>query len=118
VHDGEVEREQVPVRQHPVVRHAVQDRVVHGGADVVAERTASERGRVVDVAGRGAGGGDHLGGPPVQVEQVRADGRTAPQGLQDVGDQGAGSACPGELGRGEDLDHAGASVPIVIPVLL
>src|SRR5690606_11110220 len=88
-----------------VTKHAVQDGVVDRGADVVAEGTAPERRRVVDVAGLRARLRDELAGPGVDVQEGGADGRAAAQGLQDVRDQGAGVPRAVDLGRGQDLDH-------------
>ena len=103
---GEVERQQVAVGQRVVVRQPVKDGVVDGGADVVAERSTPERGRVVDVAGPRSSPDDHGLRPPVDVQEARADRATALQGLQDVGDQGARLSGSGQLGGVQDLDHA------------
>lgn len=89
--ERQVKRQQVAVSELVVVRQAVQHRVVHRPADVVAEGPAPERRRVVDVAGLGARLLDHRAGPPVEVEQVGADGGASPHGLQDLGHQGPAS---------------------------
>ena len=101
----EVEGQQVAVGEPLVARTAVQHGVVDRRADVVAEGAATEGRGVVDVAGLGAGLADHLGGPAVEVEQVGADLAARAQGLEDVGDEGAGPAGAVDLGGGEDLDH-------------
>ncbi|MNW66559.1 hypothetical protein D3C74_450420 [compost metagenome] len=87
------------------MRHPVQHGVVDGRAHVVAERSPPERRGVVDVAGLCSRLGDHGLRPPVDVQEVRADGAAGLEGLQDVGDQGARLACLGELGGVQDLDH-------------
>ena len=109
--DGEVERQQVAVGERVVVRQPVQHGVVDGRADVVAERPAPERRRVVDVAGQRAGLDDHGLGPPVDVQEVRADRAAALQRLQDVGDQGAGLPRSGQFAGVQDLDHAAPFSP-------
>jgi hypothetical protein len=102
---GQVQGQQVAVREAVVVRQPVQHRVVDGRADVVPERPAPERGRVVDVAGLRPGGEDHLPRPAVDVQQVGPDDGARPQGREDVVHEGAGGAGPADLRRVEDLDH-------------
>src|SRR5690606_17953971 len=91
-----------------VVRHPVQHRVVDGRADVVAEGSAAEGWRVVDVAGLGARAENHLLGPAVDLEQVGADAGAALDGVQDLGDERATRARLRDLGWGENLDHRAA----------
>ena len=104
--DGEVERQQVAVGKRVVVWQSVEHGVVDGRADVVAERPASEGRLVVDVTGLRPGLGDHGLGPPVDVQEVRADRAAALQRLQDVSDQGACLFGSGQFGGVQDLDHA------------
>ena len=84
----------------------VQHRLVDAGADVVAEWSAPEAGRhVVHVAGSCSGLADHLLGPTVDVEQVRAWLAALLQGPQDVRHQGAGAGGLKHPCRRQDLDH-------------
>ena len=85
---------------------SVEHGVVDGRADVVSERPATEGWRVVDVTGQRTGLGDHGLGPPVDVQEVRADRGSALQRLQDVSDQGACLFCSGQFGGVQDLNHA------------
>jgi len=103
--DGEVEGEQVTVSERVVVRESVQDGVVDGGADVVPEGAAAERGGVVDVAGLRPGVLDHGPHPPVDLEKVGADLAAVLHAVQDVGDESAAEACSRDLRGGQDLDH-------------
>lgn len=103
--DGDVERQEVAIGQMVSVRQSVEHGVVHGRADVVVERPASEGGRVVDVAGLRACRIDHVPRPAVDVQEVRADCRAALQCLQDVGDQRPGLPRTGELTGVQNLDQ-------------
>ena len=75
----------------------------------LTERPAPKGWLVVDVAGQSSGFGDHGLRPPVDVQQVRADGAAALQCLQDAGDQGAGVLRSQQFGGVQDLDHAAPS---------
>ena len=108
------------------MRHAVEDRVVHGRAEVVAERAVAEGRCIVHVAGDGAGGVDELGGAGVEVQQGHAGGGELAELGEDVPDEGAGGAGAHQLGGGEDLDHGvpsgvwdkypGQSIPVLLSV--
>jgi DNA-binding XRE family transcriptional regulator len=101
----QVQGQQVALDEVLVVRQPVQDGVVDGGADVVAEGAVPEGRCVVHVAGGRARVLDHLAGPAIDLEQVRPRNGPAPHGVQDGADQRTGDAGAAHLGRGEDLDH-------------
>jgi hypothetical protein len=103
--DGQVQGEQVAVGQTVVERASVQHRVVHRGADVVAERTAAERRRIVDVTRLGTRVDDEILCPGVDLEQIGTDRDPVAERPEDVGDQRAGHPRTGQLGGVQDLDH-------------
>ena len=86
----EVEAEQVPIAQGVVVRQPMQDRVVHGRADHLAEGAPTEGGSVVDVAGAGVAAADEVASPGVDVEEVDSRLDAVPQLLEHVGDKAPG----------------------------
>ena len=115
---GKIEGQQIAVGQVVVVRQTVQHSVVDRRADVVAERSAPEGRRVIDVARRRPRPEDDVLGPFVDLEQVGADGRAFADGLENFGDECTGFTGKGNLARGQDFDHGMpfGSMRITIPV--
>jgi hypothetical protein len=103
---GEIHAQDVAVTQPVVVRQPVQDRVVDGQADDVAERAAAEGRRVVPVAGLGPALVDAAADMVLQVEEVDTHVRETLELCQYLGHELTRDVHLLDLGGRLQLDHA------------
>ena len=104
---GEVEGEQIAVLEHIAVRFAVEDAVVDGQTDDIAEGAGAEGRGVVPVAGLRAGIVDELPGGLLQVHDVHARFCDRGQLGQGLRDETAGHRHLVDLGGRLQLNHRG-----------
>ena len=104
---GEVEGEQIAVLEHIAVRFAVEDAVVDGQTDDIAEGAGAEGRGVVPVAGLRAGIVDELPCGLLQVHDVHARFCDRGQLGQGLRDETAGHRHLVDLGGRLQLNHRG-----------